>query len=247
MDKHRADMHGQRLLQAGISRKVVKRYLKEIDAHYQDLLAQARFQGLPESEAIAWATQRLGSEEQLLESMKSRPELRSWTYRHPWMSMLLLPAILYIVSVVLVFLPALTLVVLLAPADNTAFAMSSLPPWLDAVVASSIWFVTYGLTPALVVAVIVWANRHYLLPMHQIAGVVLICVLGSGMSLKLEWPDPAQQRQGVAAIGFGYAWNEHRSWESAFHAGKKLRLAGNLILCGGLFCMLRRRQHSLAG
>lgn len=238
---------GQRLLEAGIARKVVTRYLKELEAHYRDLLEQARFQGLAERDAHVWATQRLGSEEQLLIAVSQRPELRSWPHRHPWLSTTLLPIVIYALSLVAVFLLVLAMVKVFAPVDGVTLTEASLPRWLASAISSSIWFLTYGLTPLLACALAIWGQKQYLRQRHQMLSMLFICILGSGMTIKLEWPDPALQRQGMAAVGFGYAWDEHASPEAAFHEGKKLRLTGNLMLCSGLIWLLHRRRDLLAG
>jgi hypothetical protein len=53
------------------------------------------------------------------------------------------------------------------------------------------------------------------------------------------------QQQGNASVRFGYAWDEEAGRDAAFHRGKKLRLAGNVLLCGGLIWLLRRRELEL--
>src|SRR5437588_11599390 len=76
----------ERLRRAGISPRRVRRLISELEAHFDDLVAEFRLTGLSQAESESQAANRLGTEDVLAESVIARPELRSWTRRWPWLA-----------------------------------------------------------------------------------------------------------------------------------------------------------------
>lgn len=74
----------ERLLEAGIAPRHVRRYLTELEEHLADLRAEEKGAGRSGAEAEAAALVRLGKVQDLARTMIERPELRSWTARAPW-------------------------------------------------------------------------------------------------------------------------------------------------------------------
>jgi hypothetical protein len=71
-------------------------------------------------------------------------------------------------------------------------------------------------------------------------GILLVCLLGSGLSVSLSWPDPAKQHPGSAIGSISHAWDEMA--DGGIHQARKLWAAVNLLLCGGVIWLLRQRQ-----
>lgn len=84
MPQPRFDRLSERLLEAGIAPRHVRRYRNELSDHYDDLVRAERAGGAARELAETRALSRLGSEDDLAETMLSRPELRSFTSRYPW-------------------------------------------------------------------------------------------------------------------------------------------------------------------
>ena len=75
----------ERLLRAGIAPRHVRRYVAELEDHLADLRAEEEHAGRSRTEAAAAARSRLGSVDELAHAMESRPKLRSWSARAPWL------------------------------------------------------------------------------------------------------------------------------------------------------------------
>src|SRR5262245_46328197 len=73
----------ERLLQGGISPRAVRRYLRELREHFDDVLRAEVGAGASRAQAERSAWQRLGSEDELLRSALDRPELRAIGARLP--------------------------------------------------------------------------------------------------------------------------------------------------------------------
>src|SRR5258706_14441396 len=74
----------ERLLRAGVGPRRVRRLVSELEAHFDDLVAELQSTGLSRSESESQAAVRLGTEDVLAASIITRPELRSWARRWPW-------------------------------------------------------------------------------------------------------------------------------------------------------------------
>jgi hypothetical protein len=83
----------ERLLLGGIAPRHVRRYLRELSEHLDDLTAQQRQAGYDGEEAASRARARLGDDEELAAAMLAQKQLRSWTARAPWAVFLVLPPI----------------------------------------------------------------------------------------------------------------------------------------------------------
>jgi hypothetical protein len=73
----------ERLLRAGIAARHVRRYLGELQDHYDDALRQELQNGAPPDVAARRALERLGPEDALAECMLAQPSLRSTAARFP--------------------------------------------------------------------------------------------------------------------------------------------------------------------
>lgn len=79
------------MLELGIARRHASRLCRELDDHFCDLRDEFVQQGVGAERATRLATKRLGSLDVVVDSVRSRPELRSWWYRYPAVGRLALP------------------------------------------------------------------------------------------------------------------------------------------------------------
>src|SRR5215469_18049790 len=100
MPQPRFDRLTERLLEAGIAPRHVRRYVRELSDHFDDLVREEIGSGAARELAQARALSRLGSEEDLAQAMLARPELRSLTARYPWAVFGLGPIALLALSIV---------------------------------------------------------------------------------------------------------------------------------------------------
>ncbi len=74
----------ERLLQAGVAPRHVRRYLNELSDHLADLHAEELRAGCSPADAESAALIRLGSMNDLARAMIDQPRLRAWSVRAPW-------------------------------------------------------------------------------------------------------------------------------------------------------------------
>ncbi len=81
----------ERLIDAGIAPKRVRRTVGEMRDHFEDLVAASVEQGLEPTAAQEQAFQQLGRVEDLVREMAARPELKSWASRYPRTAIVIYP------------------------------------------------------------------------------------------------------------------------------------------------------------
>ncbi len=74
----------ERLLQAGVAPRHVKRYIAELADHLADLTAEEKRAGRSREEAESSALARLGSMEDLVNAMTGQRQFKAWCVRAPW-------------------------------------------------------------------------------------------------------------------------------------------------------------------
>ena len=84
----------EQLLKGGVAPRHVRRYVRELDEHLDDLTAQQRASGYDGEDAASRARARLGTDSELAQAMLERPGMRSWPARLPWLVFILLPPVL---------------------------------------------------------------------------------------------------------------------------------------------------------
>jgi hypothetical protein len=82
------------LLKGGIAPRYVRRYVRELAEHLDDLTVQQRACGYDGVDAVNRARARLGDDSELAQAMLDQPGMRSWSARMPWLVFLLLPPVL---------------------------------------------------------------------------------------------------------------------------------------------------------
>jgi hypothetical protein len=106
----------ERLLEAGVAPRHVRRYLRELADHLADLTAEEEHAGRSREEAESAALRRLGTMDDLANAMIEQREFQSWSVRAPWLTiglspLLLLAAAYFVACLILwsgwkIFLPA---------------------------------------------------------------------------------------------------------------------------------------------
>ena len=83
----------EKLLLGGVAPRHVRRYLRELSEHLDDLTAQQRVAGYDGEDAAIRARARLGSDDELAAAMLAQKQFRSWAARAPWLVFLILPPV----------------------------------------------------------------------------------------------------------------------------------------------------------
>ena len=93
MDKQFPELR-ERLLQAGVAPRHVRRYLRELNEHRADLRAEEERAGHDRNHADARALARLGAIDDLATAMISQRKFKAWTARASWAAFSLGPLLL---------------------------------------------------------------------------------------------------------------------------------------------------------
>ncbi len=188
----------ERLLRAGVSPRRIGRLLGEIEAHFDDLVAEAQASGLSRAESEAQAQARLGSEDAFIAGILARPELRSWARRWPWAAFIALPllgfALLFVVSM-LVMIAAVSFsehVLGIAPVHSRV-----LGALCEVLVLGALWVAPIA---AAGVACLLAAHRRTPL-MWPILGCVLVALVGAMTNAGFDFRTAAH---GTLNAGIGF-------------------------------------------
>jgi uncharacterized membrane protein len=79
------------LLRSGVAPRVVRRTVGELSDHYEDLVDCALADGVESDAAEQRALAELGDWHDLAAAVRSRPELRSWAHRFPYLALIVYP------------------------------------------------------------------------------------------------------------------------------------------------------------
>lgn len=240
----------ERLLRGGIAPRHVRRTVRELSDHFDDLVREEREAGATRELAETRALSRLGHEDDLANAMLSRPELRSLTARFPWAVFGLGPVALLALSVA----GALYLEIWLLNHSGGVFAyLTGQPPGpVSARLATQIYTVyntlaVYG-APLLFAWAFYWLGaRQRMRPAWIMTGIALICVLGGFQNLIFY--DKGYVGGGVLLIESGLVSPfVHFTADSFFspfpYAEGIARAAMNLAIAGGVWWFAIRRKAS---
>jgi hypothetical protein len=170
----------ERLLRAGVAPRHVRAYLAELREHLADLTEREAAAGGGAGEALRRARAALGDDETLAAAMLSRPGVRSWTARAPWLVLGLLPPVLMLLAMMI------TVILLIAMPSHkglvTPFATYRVGPII--VIAGNLL-----ITPAIAAlfALIVWRQR--LAPAWALAASAVALLFFLHMEFRFGAPD----------------------------------------------------------
>ena len=251
MPQPRFDRLTERLLHAGIAPRHVRRYVRELSDHFDDLVRVEIADGAARELAETRALARLGNDEDLAQAMLERPELKSFMARHPWAVFGIVPLVLPLLSVV----AALYFEIWFITHVHGFFSyLTGQPPGpITARLATEVFtayntLAVYGL-PLLFAWAFYRLGSRQRLPMHWIVtGVALICVLG-GLQ-ELVFYDKGYVGGGVLLFRSGlFAFAPMTGWLYSPHADlvqEFAHAAMNLAIAGGVWWLSVRRKASSA-
>jgi hypothetical protein len=165
------DAVAETLLKGGVAPRRVRRYVRELDEHLDDLTAQQRASGYDSDDAAARARARLGDDTELAQAMLEQPGMRSWPARLPWLVFLLLPPILTIAIGMLLY-AAFYFV-----GDGAARINAVLPvpqDWLIGVSVTAMTAIDVLAVPVMAVLLVVLADRQRLKLLWPLLGIALL-------------------------------------------------------------------------
>lgn len=154
----------EQLLKGGVAPRHVRRYVRELDEHLDDLTAQQRASGYDSEDAAIRARARLGDDTELAEAMLEQPGMKSWPARLPWLVFLLLPPVLTAVIGLALYAAAYLV------GDGAAKIAAVLPLPQEGLIG----FSTTAMTTINVLAVPVTAT--------------LLAILAQRQRLNIKWP-----------------------------------------------------------
>jgi hypothetical protein len=197
----RFDHLGERLLEAGIAPKRVRRYLRELSDHLEDLTEQQKALGLSQEEAAKRARDLLGSEAELAEGWLCDPRFKSLPARAPWLVFAVLPPLAAILALVP---PALLLVAL---AGNGGLMQRARPQWFETFADLVVHAGNLTLVPLIAFVFAVIARRQRLSPLWPGLAAALLLLL----SVHMHYQAGTTGHRGELAVGmspffFPQAW-----------------------------------------
>ena len=162
------------LLKGGIAPRHVRRYVRELGEHLEDLTAQQRAAGYDGEDAASRARARLGDDAELAQAMLEQPGMRSWSARLPWLVFVLLPPVLTAV----IGLALYTAVYFIGYGAAQINAVMPLPEsGLEDFSTAAMTAVQALAAPATAALLVLQAQRQRLKPAWPLLGVALLLLL----------------------------------------------------------------------
>jgi hypothetical protein len=168
----------ERLLRAGVAYRHVRRYVRELHDHYDDVLRAELAKGSDRSlaEQAAWA--RLGNEEDLARSVLAQPALRSTAVRFPVLVFGAAPVFIWFTSLALI---VVAFGVLLESYEQPA----GLPFWVLESSYALLVFNMRVLPVALGVLLLIVSMRQRMTPFWPIIGTAIVAFIAGTTSVSL--------------------------------------------------------------
>jgi hypothetical protein len=183
----RFDALSDGLLLRGIAPRHVRRYVRELEEHFADLVSEGMAEGVTRVSAEVMAQGRIGRTEDLIEAMAARKELQSWIGRMPQTMLLAAPPLVLILIMIVQMFGFGTLV------ENFGGAPyqwgGRLPPeWLHPIMKWTFHFDNF-LLPILLGWVFAAASlRQRLGKGWMTGGLLLMSLISGALIAHLQWP-----------------------------------------------------------
>lgn len=188
----------ERLLAAGTAPRHVRRYLRELEEHFDDLKAMQEERGYFGEDRDARARALLGDDEELAEAMLTQRRFRSLAARAPWLVFGLLPPL----GIALLFLViGLGMAAVGAPLHGP---QQPLPDWCAPVADFLCRFANYAVGPATIALLLVTAWRQRLCGLWPHIGIVVAMVFGTVTTLAVVLPH--HDSKGAVSVMMGLAF-----------------------------------------
>lgn len=197
----RFDALTEQLLKAGVAPRHVRRYVRELNEHLDDLTAQQRAAGYNDEDARSRARARLGDDAELAHAMLARPGMKSWPARLPWLVFLILPPLVTLAAA----MPLYALAFLLGNAATKANQAMLITTSVTAMTAINVLA-----APLIAAALVAVATRQRLHLIWPVLGIALLILLtpefhfqfghphhgniqaGYDLAFPSQWPDMAK-------------------------------------------------------
>jgi hypothetical protein len=166
----------ERLLRAGVAHQHVRRYIRELHEHYEDTVREELAKGLDRSRAERAAWARLGSEEELAQSVLAQPALCSTAARFPVLVFGGAPILFWLASLALsVFVPLMIDPYLPKPAPN----------WFLGLIGALFLLDVRVLPVMLGIVLLMVSARQRIKLLWPIIGAAIVAVLGGTTNVHL--------------------------------------------------------------
>lgn len=249
MPQPRFDRLSERLLDAGIAPRHVRRYARELRDHLDDLVREEKAGGAPRELAETRALSRLGNDDDLAQAMLARPELRSLMSRFPWAVFGIVPLAIPLLSGV----AALYFEIWFISHVHGLFSyLTGQPPGpVTARLATEVFTAYNTLAVYIAPLLFAWAfywlgSRQRMRPAWIVTGVVLICVLGGFQ--ELVFYDKGYVGGGVLSFQSGLLhFTPRTGWLYSPYphfVQEFARAAMNLAIAGGVWWLSVKKKAS---
>ena len=235
----------ERLLRAGIAPRHVRRYVRELRDHFEDIVAEEISLGKSERDAKSAATLRLGDEETLAAELLKSPELKSLAARFPLLMFGLGPVLMLSIVVIAALLIEGGFLFwhksIVEGAIGGPASLSQIEPgWIKSLAFLWNGAATYAL-PVLILALLCAIGfRQRSEPKWILLGLIVISVFGGFHQLDMSWSDGTGPSE--LSLGFGLA----PPFPQEMILSGLLRTLFNGVLAGSLFWWWSRRVPELA-
>jgi hypothetical protein len=186
----------ERLLQAGVAPRHVRRYERELTEHLDDLIAMQRARGYEGEDAQLRARALLGPDEELTNAMLSRGQFRSLSARAPWLVFGVAP--LFVIAGLLTGV-AFTMV------GVWHFGLAGHVPsgarWLTDILRLWCGMVTVATGPLAATFFMILALRQRLPLRWPMVAVLIVAILTAFMTFVVKLPLP--HKPGEISVGWG--------------------------------------------
>jgi hypothetical protein len=254
MPQPRFDRLSERLLTAGIAPRHVRRYVRELGDHFEDLVREERAGGATRELAETRALSRLGNDDDLANAMLSQPELRSLMSRFPWAVFGIGPLVLLALSIYGAQQLELQLLNLTGYVVNSLMRVTpslTTARWATLVFTGYNTLIVYG-APLAFAWLFYWVGSRQRMPMAWIAtGVAILCILGGFQNLVFY--DTGVRGGGHLIFSSGlltpFPGLTQGTWFYSpvpHYAEGLARVIMNLAIAGGVWWLSARRKASHA-
>jgi len=171
----------ERLLQAGIAPRYVRRYLAELADHLVDLRAEEERAGRSRADAESAALARLGGTDELVKAMIGHRQFQSWSVRVPWAIFGLGPLVFLAVAYFVACLYLWVLWQVFLPGADTPFGHGNPGPvyGFQNICIQTGKFYYIGAPILVGWAILLLAARHRVMVGWPIVGSALVALMGA--------------------------------------------------------------------
>lgn len=224
----------EKLLLAGIAPRHVRRYLKELNEHLDDLTREQHQAGYEDEDARLRARARLGSEDELATAMLAQKGFRSLAARAPWAVFLFLPPVAA-AAIGILFIGSLVLIgkQIGFPGSMTT---SLAPQWFQILANSLVLSANLAVMPLTAILFAAIAHRQRLPLLWPLAATVLLLVFVLHSDVLF-----APRGQGHLQIGAGIVFADH-TWSMLVENWRVMAVQYALTMLPVLWLYRMRRR-----